>query len=411
MAADFIRQANFTMVSQPPELPDEEDASPIVVEKHKVPPPMPGERGTAADVRSLERHVCPECGGKGEWDPGKRKLVCPYCGTEFDRVAPPPLPDITEHDLDAMIVQLGDKAHTLDNTVRRVQCTHCHAVLSRDAENVASSCDFCGSPELLAYEDIEAPISPESLLPASKTKEEAYHALKTFLASKWFAPNDLKRRNLVDRIHGVYLPYWTFDSAAECPWKADSGTYYYVTRTRRGSDGKTQTYRERKTRWRPASGHVSTWFDDVTISGSRGIDPDILQRLEPYPLKDLVPYETRYVSGWDVEHYQVPLLQAARTGFGKMEGMLREMCAREIPGDTYRNLRIHPQYSRKTFKHILTPIWLIAYQYKGKTYQGAMNAVTGTTYAHFPKSAWKIAIVALLIVIVAALIAFFFTQA
>lgn len=87
-----------------------------------------------------------------------------------------------------------------------------------------------------------------------------------------------------------------------------------------------------------------------------------------------------------------------------MEGMLREMCAREVPGDTYRNLRIRPQYSRKTFKHILAPIWLIAYQYKGKTYQGAMNAVTGTTYAHFPKSFWKITLVVVLAILVVALI-------
>ncbi|MGE9270857.1 MAG: hypothetical protein ACQKBU_08645, partial [Verrucomicrobiales bacterium] len=110
------------MAAEPPSL-TEDDSSPVVVEKHKVPPPLPGLQGSAADVRSLERHVCPECGGKGEWDPGKRKLICPYCGTAFDRVAPPPLPDITEHDLDAMVAELGDKASTLDTSVRRVQCT------------------------------------------------------------------------------------------------------------------------------------------------------------------------------------------------------------------------------------------------------------------------------------------------
>lgn len=383
------------------------DESPVVVEKHAVPPPLPGQRGTAAEVRSLERHVCPECGGKGEWDPGKRKLVCPYCGTEFGRVAPPPPPgSISEHDLDAMLAQLGEKAHSIDDTERRVQCTHCHAVLVRSASTVAQSCDFCGSPELLSYEEIDSPLSPESLLPAIISKEKAYHSLKQFLASKWFAPNDLKKRNLVDRIHGVYLPYWTFDAAAECPWTADSGTYYYVTVRSRGADGKTITRRERRTRWRPASGHVSTWFDDIVVTGSKGLDQGILNKLEPWPTADLIPYETRYISGWQVEHYQVPLLQAARQGFGVMEGMLREMCAREIPGDTYRNLRIHPAYHRKTFKHILVPVWLLAYQYHGKTYQGAINAVTGNTYAHFPKSPWKIAFVVLLALLVIASLLF-----
>jgi len=395
-----------SMSPEPPPLDDGSgDDSPIVVGKHRVPPPIPDLRGAAAEVRSLERHVCPECGGKGEWDPGKRKLVCPYCGTEFERVAPPPPPgSIKEHDLDAMIAELGHRATTVDTSKRKVQCTHCHAVLVRDASTVAQRCDFCGSPELLAYEDIESPLQPESLLPAVQSKEKAYHSLKAYLASKWFAPNDLKRRNLVDRIHGVYLPYWTFDAAAECPWTAQSGTYYYVTRTVRDANGNTRTVRERRTRWRPARGHVSTWFDDVLIAGSTGLDPSILTRLEPFPTKELVPYETRFVSGWEVEQYQVPLLHAARSGFGVMEGLLREMCAREIPGDTYRDLRIYPEYSRKTFKHVLCPIWILAYQYRGKKYQGAMNAVTGQTYAKFPVSPWKVALVVVIVIAVIVLV-------
>lgn len=368
----------------------------------RVPPPL---RGADADVRSLERHVCPECGGKGEWNPSKKILECPYCGTAFQRIAPPPLPQsITEHDLDSMLARLGEAATSLDTSARRVQCTHCHAVLTRDAANVAQSCDFCGAPELLDYEEIDAPVRPESILPAVVSREQAYRSLKDFLASRWFAPNDLKRRNLVDRIHGVYLPYWTFDASAECPWTAESGTYYDVTVRDRGPDGTTRTRQERRIRWRPANGHVSTWFDDVPVHASKGIDVSILKKIEPFPTKELVPYETRYVSGWNVEAYQVPLLQAARTGFGIMEAMLREMCAREVPGDTYRNLRIQPHFTDKTCKHILCPVWLIAYQYRGKSYQGALNAVTGKTHARFPRSPWKIALVVLLALVVAAIV-------
>jgi len=274
----------------------------------------------------------------------------------------------------------------------------------RSADTVAQHCDFCGSPELLDYQDIHSPITPESLLPAVISKETAYHALKKFLGERWFAPNDLKRRNLVDRIHRVYLPYWTFDASAECPWTAESGTYYYVTVRDRDANGNMVTRQERRIKWRPASGHVSTWFDDIVISGSRGLDIALLQKLEPFPTKDLVPYETRYVSGWQVEHYQVPLLDAARTGFGTMEGMLRNMCASEVPGDTYRNLNIHPEFSDKTFKHILVPIWLLAYQYRGRIWQGAVNAVTGSTHARFPLSPWKIAFVTVLAIIVIVII-------
>lgn len=399
------------MPSSPTDLPPDDGEAgesagpPIEVPAKRMPPAMPEQRGVAAEVRSLERHVCPECGGKAEWDPGKAELVCPYCGTHFPRVGPPPLPDaIVEHDLDQTLAELGEKARNVDTATRRVQCNNCHAVLVRSADTVAQHCDFCGSPELLDYTDIHSPITPESLLPAVISKETAYHSLKKFLSERWFAPNDLKRRNLIDRIHRVYLPYWTFDASAECPWTAESGTYYYVTVRDRDANGNTVTRQERRIRWRPASGHVSTWFDDIVISGSRGLDIDLLQKLEPFPTKELVPYETRYVSGWQVEHYQVPLLDAARLGFGTMEGILREMCGREVPGDTYRNLQIAPSFDDKTFKHILVPIWLLAYQYRGKIWQGAVNAVTGSTHARFPLSPWKIAFVTLLVILVIAII-------
>jgi len=36
-----------------------------------------------------------------------------------------------------------------------------------------------------------------------------------------------------------------------------------------------------------------------------------------------------------------------------MDATLRDLCAAQVPGDTYRNLRIEPDYSAETFKHIL----------------------------------------------------------
>ena len=34
------------------------------------------------DIAAIEKHACPACGAQAEWNPGKRMLVCPFCGTE-----------------------------------------------------------------------------------------------------------------------------------------------------------------------------------------------------------------------------------------------------------------------------------------------------------------------------------------
>lgn len=88
-----------------------------------------------------------------------------------------------------------------------------------------------------------------------------------------------------------------------------------------------------------------------------------------------------------------------------MDGKVAQLCAQEIPGDTYRNLEVHTQYSRQTFKHILAPVWLMTYTYGRRSFQCVQNGVTGAIQGEYPKSPWKIAalVVVILIVVIIAL--------
>src|SRR5262249_39844687 len=95
-------------------------------------------------------------------------------------------------------------------------------------------------------------------------------------------------------------------------------------------------------------------------------------------------------SGFVVEHYQVVLLDAARASEDAMNEKLEQMCAAQIPGDTYRNLVIHPTYSGRTFKHILVPIWLLSYTFGAKVFQVIPKGVTGRIAGQYQKSFWKI---------------------
>ena len=55
------------------------------------------------------------------------------------------------------------------------------------------------------------------------------------------------------------------------------------------------------------SGHVSNQFDDILVLASNSLPPKIAQRLEPWDLKNLVPYRDEYLSGFVAESYQVDL--------------------------------------------------------------------------------------------------------
>ena len=73
--------------------------------------------------------------------------------------------------------------------------------------------------------------------------------IRRWWRSKWLAPGRLARAALVDTVHGLYIPYWTFDAQVHCPWDAEAGHYYYVTVEGRDSKGRRVTRQERRIRW------------------------------------------------------------------------------------------------------------------------------------------------------------------
>jgi hypothetical protein len=354
------------------------------------------------DIAALDKHACAACGAQAEWNPSKQLLICPFCGTSTPFSIDKESGALVENDLAKALRDLPDEARGWLAEKRTVQCQSCKAVSVFDPERVGQNCQFCGSPSLVDYKEIKAPIRPQGVLPFKVSESQVREQIRKWYASKWLAPGKLKTRALVDQVRGVYIPYWTFDAKAVCPWEAEAGHYYYTTETYRDNQGRTQTRQVQHVRWEPASGLVEHFFDDEPVPGTHGVATALLRQVEPFATPELVPYDTAFLSGFIVEHYQVVLLEAAQASQDAMTDKLRQMCAAQIPGDTYRNLEIHPTFSAQTFKHILVPVWLLAYLYGTRLFQVVVNGYSGRMAGQYPKSPWKIAFLVLL-----AIIAFF----
>jgi hypothetical protein len=358
------------------------------------------------EIRALEGQACPACGGKAEWNPGKQALTCSYCGTEVPTKLDTESGAIKEIPLAAALREIPESERGWQAEKKSVQCQSCKAVMVFDPERVGQNCEFCGSPTLAPYEEIKSPLRPQSLLPFKVSEAEIRESIRQWYASKWFAPGKLKTRGLVDTVKGVYLPYWTFDAQADCQWRAEAGYYYYVTE-QYTQNGRTQTRQARRVRWEPASGSLDHFFDDEPVPGSRGVHVGLLRQVEPFPTQELVPYDKAYLAGFVVEHYQVVLIDAYQRARDQMENQLRQMCAEQVPGDTYRDLQIQARYSGETFKHILVPVWLLTYTYGAKAFQLLANGHTGTMAGEYPKSWLKILLVVVLVIIAVTLIAMY----
>jgi hypothetical protein len=355
------------------------------------------------ETTALAKFACPACGGEAVWNPGKQKLVCPFCGTES-----PAFKDasgaIVEHDLVAALRGLSDERRGWQAEKRQVKCQSCQAISVLDPKRQAQNCEFCGSAQLVPYEETKPAFRPESVLPFTVSEPNARDRIRAWYGKLWLAPNALKRRALTDTVRGVYLPYWTFDARVEASWTAEAGYYYYTTETYT-QNGRLQTRQVRQVRWEPASGRLSHFFDDDLVCASVGVHPHLLRGIEPFPTAELKSYDAGYVAGWVVERYQIDLVAAAQRAREAMDAKLQMLCGEQVPGDTYRNLQVHANYSGQTFKHILAPVWLLTYTYGAKAYQCVMNGVSGAIRGEYPKSPWKIAliVVGLFILVIIAL--------
>jgi hypothetical protein len=353
-----------------------------------------------SSISALQKYACAACGAQAEWNPAKQLLVCSFCGTSAPFNVDPASGAIEELDLVKALRELPDDQRGWAAEKRTVQCQSCKAVSVFDPARVGQNCDFCGSPALVDYREIKAPIRPQSLLAFKVSESQVREQIRRWYASKWLAPGQLKSRALVDRVHGIYIPYWTFDAHVVCPWTAEAGHYYYTTETYRDNQGRPQRRQVRHVRWEPAAGEVRHFFDDEPIPGTHGVSHALLKQVEPFPTAELVPYDTAFLSGFVVEHYQIVLVDAAERSLEAMNRRLHEMCAAQIPGDTHRNLQIRPAFSDRTFKHVLVPVWLLGYIYASKAYQVVVNGYTGVMAGQYPKSPWKIAALVLLAIIV-----------
>jgi hypothetical protein len=358
-----------------------------LTEKH-----LSGVGAPEPSATAREKFACPACGADAHWNPAKQALVCPFCGTESPATLQTRGADtvIVEHDLVSALRDIPDSKRGWQTSKVSVKCQSCQAISVFDPERVGQRCEFCGSSQLVPYEQVKEAFSPESLLPFAIKESQARDLIRAWYGRQWLAPNNLTKRALTDTVHGLYLPYWTFDAKVHAAWTAQSGRYYYET-----VNGK----RVQRVEWSPASGELDHVFDDELVCASTGVSAGLLRGIEPFPTETLIPYDPGYLAGWTVERYQIDLVNAAERSRAAMDLKVRELCAADVPGDTQRNLQVASSYSDQRFKHILVPVWLLIYTYGHKVYQVAANGVTGTMAGERPWSWIKIALLIIVVLI------------
>jgi LSD1 subclass zinc finger protein len=346
---------------------------------------VPAAKATAAQF------PCSSCGAKLEFSPGSSAMKCPYCGQENKLGTP--VERVQELDFYEFFARAAEQGESEEK--QTVSCSSCHAVSTVDKNISLSKCPFCGS-QLTTQAKASRLIKPGAVLPFKITRTRAVDEFRRWLSGLWFSPGELKKyASSTGGIKGMYLPYWTYDSRVTTEYDGQRGEDYYETEfyEEEASNGNTvrRSRQVTRTRWYHANGIVINTFDDVLVLAGKSLPSEIITSLEPWDLKNLVPYSDEYMSGFQAEAYQLDLGEGFEQAKGLMDGAVRRSIERDIGGNRQQITAARSQYDNITFKYVLLPVWISAYRYRDKTYRFIVNARTGQVQGERPYSVFKIA--------------------
>lgn len=324
---------------------------------------------------------CKDCGALLLYAPGTQKLACKYCGAQNDITAgeKESIEEIAYQDF------ISNKINQVEKqTISTVTCNNCGATTTLKPNLTSDNCAFCASPLVIQGGTTSTIIKPKYLLPFKIDDKNAHDIFIKWLNGLWFAPNDLKKyATLNEKLKGIYMPYWTYDTSARTDYEGERGEHYYE------GSGKN---RVRKTRWYDTNGTVQNSFDDVCVLASKSLPDSVTRPLEPWDLNNLTPYNEGYISGFQTECYQTDVQKGFEMAKEVMEDAIKVTIRQQIGGDEQRINRMHVVYSNVSFKHILLPVWLSAYSYNNKVFRFIINGRTGEVQGQRPYSAIKIAL-------------------
>ena len=331
---------------------------------------------------------CKDCGANLKFSPGASSLKCEYCNATNEIKVEKAV--IIENDYESFI---NSQAATNEKqTISTVKCTSCGSSTTLPPNVTSCGCPYCDTPLVIKDASTCSIIKPKYLLPFKIERNTAKDEFVKWVGGLWFAPNKLKdyAKHSAEKLKGVYMPYWTYDSDTASDYSGLRGEHYYVSESYKDSEGKTHTRQVQKTAWYPASGHVTNDFDDILVCASHSLPKKLVQDLEPWDLPELLTYDDKFLAGFVTESYQTELKPGFEEAKQRMATVIDSTVRSHIGGDVQQVHSINTAYSNITFKHILLPLWISAYKYNAKVFRFTVNARTGEVQGERPYSAWKI---------------------
>ena len=331
-------------------------------------------------------HKCPNCSAKIIFDPSINKWKCSHCNSEFT------IEDLKEKMGNAATdVKNNDEGLIEDDDTTYIEyhCPDCGAGIVTDEQTSATFCIYCGNTAILKNK-LAGKFKPEYIIPFKKTKEEAEQAFININKGRMFVPKTFNNRKNIEKIRGVYIPFWVYDMDfnGSIDANAVNVTHWTIGRTHYTKTDKYKVFRK---------GNMK--FDKVPVDGSTRFENNLMNSIEPFDYNELVPYNHAYLSGFLAEKYdiekEITYEDAKKRALSTVDKQFISSCNYQtvkIKNKDYQDINIKTSY-------ILLPVYMVNVKYNNKYYTFAMNGQSGKFIGNIPLNKKKVFITTIIMLI------------
>ena len=322
----------------------------------------------------VESLKCTVCGGDLKFTPMLQKWKCEWCDKEHTEE------DLAGQHLDQPVSETVSREETAEGVVVTYKCSYCGAEVVTAEETSATFCVYCQRPVALLAQ-LSGEFKPACLIPFKNTKEKAMEQFKNFLKGKRFLPNAYRDNQNIEKLTGVYIPFWFFDGTVYFDM---SGEGDIVTHSRSGD------YKITKTDTYGVVRRGQLGIKNIPVDASKKTPDDVMDSIEPFDFSELRQFATPYLSGFLAERYDVSKEEVFPRARKRFEGSAEKKLSSSLT--KYNRVRRHQDVKRvENVKAIygLLPVWLLYSRFSDKNYLFAMNGQTDKILGNLPMDRGK----------------------
>ena len=353
-------------------------------------------------------YKCPNCGGPLKFNPDKQKFSCEFCFSDFD-----------EKTIQELYAREEQKENADERNEKRAQdqakkaqesgespgeeavvyhCPSCGAEVVTTASTAATICFYCQNPVVLGGR-LSGEYKPDRVLPFELSREKAIETFMNFCGKKKFLPKDFLSKQQIEKMTGVYFPYWYIDEQKQARATA-------IGKKIRTWTSGNKEYTETSTFNVVRGGDLI--FKNIFERALRSQDRDMLNGVHPFDLSKVKDFSMSYLSGFQAEKRDIEKAELESSIEKRINEYSKELLRESMENYTTVNIK---EFWEKTdlssWSYTLLPVWVLTYKYNGQIMPYAINGQTGKLYGGLPVAKGKVwalfAVIAVVMFVIAML--------